>query len=89
MAFPDGWGRKQKITIQSTQVVGSGSHSDLPVLVTLDHLDTEVVDAGSNSALNGGGDIRFSTDSAGSTQLACEIVDFVVLLFIVSGFKRC
>ncbi len=39
MAFPSGWGRKQKITIQSSQVVGSGSHSDFPVLVSLDHLD--------------------------------------------------
>lgn len=77
MAFPVGWGRKQKITIDNTKVSGSGSHSDFIALITLDHLDTEVVDAGANSALNGGGDIRFSSDSAGVTQLACEVVSFV------------
>tara|TARA_R110002096_G_scaffold416576_2_gene619334 strand:+ start:157158 stop:157517 length:360 start_codon:yes stop_codon:yes gene_type:complete len=77
MAFPTGWGRKQKITIQSSQVSGIGSHVDFPLLVTLDHLNSEIVDTGSNSALNGGGDIRFSSDSAGTVQLACEIVSFV------------
>lgn len=87
MAFPDGWSRKQKITIQSSAVAGSGFHSNFPVLVTLDHLDTEVVDTGSNSALNGGGDIRFSSDSTGSTQLACDIVDFVTNASV--GPRKC
>jgi hypothetical protein len=32
---------------------------------------------GSYPALNGGGDIRFSSDVAGSTQLACEVVTFI------------
>ena len=76
MAFPTGWGRKQKITIQSSQVAGSGSHSNFTFLVTLDHLNSEVVDTGGYSALATGGDIRFSSDSGGSTQLACEIVNF-------------
>lgn len=44
MAFPTGWGRKQKITIQSSQVSGSGSHTDFPFLVTLDHLNAEIVE---------------------------------------------
>ena len=44
MAFPDGWGRKQKITIQSSKVSGSGSHSDFPILVTLDHLNKRISD---------------------------------------------
>ncbi|MEZ5759198.1 MAG: hypothetical protein R3D86_13340 [Emcibacteraceae bacterium] len=87
MAFPTGWGRKQKITIQSSKVAGSGSHSNFPVLITLDMLDAEIVDADSNSALNGGGDIRFSTDSAGSTQIACEVVEFVTNAS--SGSRRC
>jgi len=78
MAFPSGWNRKQKITIQSSQISGSGSHSNFPMLITLDHLNAEIVDAGSNSALNGGGDIRFSSDSAGLSQIACEIVDFTI-----------
>ncbi len=87
MAFPAGWGRKQSITIQSSQVVGSGSHTDFPVLITLDHLNAEIVDAGINSALNGGGDIRFSADSDGLTQLACEVVEFVTSA--TAGSRRC
>lgn len=39
MAFPDGWNRKQKITIQSSQVSGSGTHSNFPALITLIHLE--------------------------------------------------
>lgn len=77
MAFPVDWARKQKITIQSSKVSGAVSHVDFPMLITLDHLDAEIVDAGINSPLNGGGDIRFSSDGAGTTRLACEIVNFV------------
>ncbi len=44
MAFPSGWGRKQKITIESSQVSGSGSYTDFPVLITLDHLDKRISD---------------------------------------------
>ncbi len=74
MAFPDGWGRKQKITINNTKVSGSGTHSNIIYPVTLDDINAEVVDAGSNSALNGGGDIRFSSDSAGVIQLPCHVI---------------
>ncbi len=77
MAFPSGWGRKQKITIDNTKVSGSADLTDFPMLITLDHLDSEITGVGANSALDGGGDIRFSSDSAGQTQLACEIVEFV------------
>ena len=77
MAFPTGWERKQPITIDNTKVAGSSSLTDYPTLITLDHLDSTVVDAGTNSALNGGGDIRFSSDSVGVTQLPCEVIDFV------------
>jgi len=76
-AYPEGWARKQKITIDNTKVGGSGSHTDFPMLITLDHLDSEIVDAGSNSALNGGGDIRFSSDSAGASRLAIDVISFV------------
>lgn len=76
-SFPSGWGRRQKITINSAEVAGTGSHTDFTAKITLGHLAESVIDAGSNSALNGGGDIRFSSDSAGATQLACEIVNFV------------
>ena len=69
--------RKHAITIASSQVSGTGTLTDFPVLITLDHLDSEVVDAGSNSALNGGGDLVFTSDSAGTTRLSCDIVNFV------------
>ncbi|WP_190808395.1 DUF2341 domain-containing protein [Flagellimonas sp. S3867] len=75
-AFP-GWNRKQAIDIQSSKVYGAISHIDFPVLITLDHLNSEIVDGGANSALNGGGDIRFSSDSAGNNQLAIEVVEFI------------
>ena len=75
MAFPTGWNRKQKITLQSSKV--SANLTDFPFLITLDHLNAEIADGGVNSALNGGGDIRFSADSAGTVQLACEVVSFV------------
>ncbi|MDO5969003.1 LamG-like jellyroll fold domain-containing protein, partial [Flavivirga aquimarina] len=71
------WGRKQAITINNTYVTGSSDLTDFPFLVTLDHLDPEIVDGGANSALNGGGDIRFSSDAAGNNRLACEIVSLV------------
>ncbi|MDO5969787.1 DUF2341 domain-containing protein, partial [Flavivirga aquimarina] len=71
------WGRKQAITINNTYVTGSSDLTDFPFLVTLDHLDSEIVDGGTNSALNGGGDIRFSSDAAGNNRLACEIVSLV------------
>lgn len=87
MAFPDGWGRKHAIVIDNTKVSGGGSHSDFIYFVTLDDIHAEVVNAGSNSALNGGGDIRFSSDSAGTTQLACHVINFVTNA--TAGSRRC
>lgn len=76
MAFPTDWGRKCAITIDYTKV--GASLTDFPVLITKDMLPSEMFDAdGAYPALNGGGDIRFSSDSAGATQLACQIVSFV------------
>lgn len=71
------WNRKQAITINSNLVEGTSTLADFPFLVTLDHLNSEIVDAGPNSALNGGGDLRFSSDSAGNNRLAAEVVEFV------------
>jgi len=76
MAFPAGWGRKCKLTIDPAKV--DANLTDFPVLLTEDNLPEEVFDAdGSHPALNGGGDIRFSADSLGATRLACEVVSFV------------
>ena len=75
MAFPTGWGRKCEIIIPAAQI--SGDNTDFPLLVTQANLPTEMLDGGSNSALNGGGDVRFSEDSAGAVPLACQIVSFI------------
>ncbi|WP_373518413.1 LamG-like jellyroll fold domain-containing protein [Pricia sp.] len=74
--FP-GWNRKQAITVNSSMVSGTADLVDFPFLVTLDHLDAEVVNGGFYSALNGGGDLRFSSDAAGNDRLAMEVVEFV------------
>ena len=72
-----GYSRKHSITIPSSVLVGSGTLTDLCVLVTEDMLDSEVTDTGSNSAANGGGDIAFALDSAGVNQLPCNVRRFV------------
>ena len=84
--FP-GWNRKQAISINNAMVDGSTALTNFPVLITLDHLDPEVVDGGSNSALNGGGDLRFSSDAAGNNRLAVEVVEFVTSA--TAGNRRC
>lgn len=67
--------RKCAITIDNTFV--ASDLTNFPLLVTEDMLPSEMFDSdGSNPAQNGGGDIRFSSDSAGTTQLACEVVTF-------------
>jgi len=75
MAFPTGWARKCKITIPAAQI--SGSNSDFPVLLTKENFPAEMLDAGPNSVLNGGGDLRFSEDGAGAVPLACDIVTLI------------
>jgi len=67
------WGRRVKLTGLSP----SASLTGFVALVTLDNVPVESIDAGSNSALNGGGDLRFSTDDAGDNQLPLDIVTFV------------
>jgi len=69
------WGRKCELVIQSSQV--PDTLTNFPVLLTELTLPSEMLDAdGSYPALNGGGDIRFSSDAIGSTRLSCEIVTF-------------
>jgi hypothetical protein len=73
MAFPSGWSRKCPITIDADMVPGELSH-DLIILLDQRALPDEMVTSGgANACQEGGGDIRFSADQAGSTQLACEI----------------
>ena len=74
MAFTgSNWGRRVKVT----GLAPASSLSGYVALLTLDNIPVEAIDAGANSALNGGGDLRFSTDNAGTNQLSCEVVSFV------------
>ena len=81
MAYPTGWTRKCELTIDHAEVGGaSGTLSNHSVLITEASLPNgadEMFDSdGGNPAINGGGDIRFSSDSAGANQLACDVIDF-------------
>lgn len=77
MAFPTGWNRKVKLTIQSSKV--TATLTDFPVLITKDTIPTEVLDAdGSFPAKSDGGDIRITTDEAGLTQIPVEIQEFAI-----------
>jgi len=67
--------RKCELVIQSSQV--PANLTDFPLLLTEATLPLGMFNAdGTNPALNGGGDIRFSSDAGGSTRLSCEIVTF-------------
>ncbi|KKP80005.1 MAG: hypothetical protein UR78_C0005G0045, partial [Candidatus Moranbacteria bacterium GW2011_GWF2_35_39] len=76
-AFPTDWGKSQQLAIDHTKL--TANVSDFPILITKVCLPEEMFNAdGDYPALNGGGDIRFSSDEAGTTQLPCEIVSFVI-----------
>ena len=77
------WGRR----VQLTGLSPSASLSGFIALVSLDNVPVEAIDAGSNSALNGGGDLRFSTDNAGVNQLPLEVVEYVA--DATEGNRRC
>jgi len=72
VAFPDGWGRRCALTIDQTLV--DADLSDWTFILEPDSLPSEMLNTSSgNSCLDGGGDVRFSSDSAGTTRLACDI----------------
>lgn len=70
MAFPVGWTGRQKVTIDATKVTGSANLTDFPMLIT----DSNIPDAVYAAMLSTGADIRFTSDLAGTTELAFEIV---------------
>lgn len=73
MAFPTGWLRKCPLVIQHAQV--PADQTSFPVLVTEVSLPSEMKTLGGAMAAQAdGGDIRFSSDLAGASQLACEVV---------------
>ena len=76
MAYPTGWQRKHTITIDRT-LCGSADSTDFTVLLTRDNLADEVASpTDANRAQADGGDIRFSSDSGGTTQLALHVENF-------------
>lgn len=70
MAFPNGWSSRHKISVDNTKVSGSSNHSNFPVYLSEDNFLESVW----NVSNNDGGDLRFSSDEAGASQLACEVV---------------
>ena len=72
MAFPTGWTLLQKITIDNTKVSGGSNLTDFPVLITEDHIIANTW----SSTDDGGGDVRMSSDEAGSNQIPLEVVTF-------------
>lgn len=71
------WGQQAEHTINVGQV--PSTQTNVPILITknLASFPSSMLDGGSTSALNGGGDIRVSTDTAGANQLPVEIVSCV------------
>ncbi len=76
MAFPTGWICKSALVVQHGQV--TADQTAFPVLITEASFATncsEILTTGDpNAAQSDGGDLRFSTDSAGASQIACEVV---------------
>ena len=72
----DGLAHARRCALTVGTVTG-GPHANMPLLLTEACLPSEMLDAdGTFPAQSGGGDIRFSSDYAGTTALACEIVTF-------------
>lgn len=72
MAFPTGWTQSKPLQIAAVDA----TLTDFPVLLTAANLPSTMF-SGGTPADNGGGDVRFSSDAAGATQLPCEVVSFV------------
>jgi hypothetical protein len=68
MAFPSGWLRKHKITIDSSLV--AETLANFPVLL----VDANFLDDCYDNAQSAGQDIRFTSDESGTTELPFEIV---------------
>lgn len=77
MAYPDGWGYKLSITIDHTKIDSDLSNwtmvFDQAFAAVLTSVNGPLDADGTRPMLNGGGDIRFSSDSVGSSQLAVDV----------------
>ena len=72
MSFPTGWTKKCSLTIDNTKVSGTGDLSNFPVLLTEANFPSTIFD----NTQSAGQDLRFTSDEAGTTELAFEIVNW-------------
>ena len=73
--FPTGWGRRVEIVTQSSQV--AENVTNFPEGLTEVNFPSEIfAGAGSNQALDGGGDIRFTSDEEGTTRIPIDLVSW-------------
>ena len=76
-AFEDALKRTRHCEIILQESLIPSTLTDFTVLLTHACFPNDMLDADAgNAAQNGGGDIRFSSDPEGVTQLACDIVTF-------------
>lgn len=67
------WGRR----VLLTGLTPLSSINGFVALISIDNVPVEAIDGGANSAINGGGDLRFSTDDSGINQLPLDDTSFV------------
>ncbi len=78
MAFPTGWLQSAPLVIQHALV--PANQTNFPTLITnaTNCLPPAMVTlGGAHAAQSDGGDIRFTTDAAGTNRIACDIVQWV------------
>lgn len=85
MTFPVGWQQRIALTIDNTRV--TGNPVGFVLLIALEMLPTNMVDAGAVSAQDGGGDIRVTNDAAGTQRLPIDVAAFRTSA--VPGNRRC
>lgn len=72
MSFPTGWTKKCSLTIDNTKVSGTANLSNFPVLLTEVNFPSTIFD----NTIATGADLRFTSDEAGTTELAFEVVNW-------------
>lgn len=72
MSFPTGWSYRCNLTIDADQVSGSANLTNFPVLLTEVNFPSTIFD----NTQTTGADLRFTSDEAGTTELAFEIVNW-------------
>jgi hypothetical protein len=81
MAFPTGWAHRAALILDQTKIDADLTNwtlvFDQSFLSELTQVDGPLDADGLRPSLNGGGDIRFSSDAAGATRLACDIRTWV------------